>query len=674
MRLLYLPAASHMMLSWIVGVCIALSACGGGGTTDGGTAATASSVRAAVTASASPVAIQTAAELDPPIPATASPAVDLPGDATLDTSALTTTTPTRTEPLERTSPTSAPNDAAATAHGEVATSPQPGVAITSPDANATPAVATLPATTAAIAGDAAQPTASVGKAAALTNLTTPDPSRSSTMLGLGVTSACNYGFAPPATLTAGAALPLPASATFYTAAELATWRYRLATGPYLTDGDQQAGSPGDWARIRTNASAMATSGEAALAAGSAAEQRDSHGILARDAAFVFLMTGDPAAGNAARRHLLAQAANPANDFASTLCIITLDGTTYDAWFHHAAWLLRHAVTYDFVRTSMNADERLAVENWLRRNAYFLAGHTDWGINNIFPNRGVGNYKVRRDAAAAMTEAEMWFSRRFDTNGDCQLSDADSASPMGAFTYIRGDGTAGPRISVLSQYFNNRKSTAVAAFGTIGVLLAEPALVTSAKRYFMEWLTYSVWPDGSQGEYIRNGDYCIAPQGVVYAWLNLQGAAVVTRVLARHGDLSLLEFNTRDGLFGSESGIGAAKSLAMVANTHLQLATGRLPWFAHEPWKPDQSPRPATALGSTSFHYLGNAMALDDYHELGLLPIAALLGNASLKAWITREKGTTALPFPGATGHAVATGLGVWSDAFNAMPAVLLLRP
>ena len=107
--------------------------------------------------------------------------------------------------------------------------------------------------------------------------------------------------------------------------------------------------------------------------------------------------------------------------------------------------------------------------------------------------------------------------------------------------------------------------------------------------------------------------------------------------------------------------------------------GRTPWRAvkHACYRGSRAQTAvlaATSLGSTSFHYLGNAKALDDYHELGLLPIAGLLGNATLAGWITRDKAATTQPFPGASGNAVATGLGAWSDAFNAMPAVLLLRP
>lgn len=526
-------------------------------------------------------------------------------------------------------------------------------------------------------GDAAQPTSQIGSAAALINLTralTVPITHVATNSGLGTTPGCRLGYMPPSSLIAKAAAPMPPSGgIFYSHVELSVWRTRIGTGPFVRNDDHMPGSPGDWHRIVANTKAAVDTAESPLTSAHPAEIRDTHGTLARDAAFHFLVTGDSASGHAARAHLLSQARNPANDFASNLCIITLDGNTHDAWFRQAAWLLRHAVIYDFVRRSMPANHRLLTENWFRRQAYFLAAHTDWGLSTVFPNRLSGDYTVKRDAAAATSDHETWYARRFDTNGDCTISDADQTTAMRVSAYVRADGSVGPRISVLSQYYNNRKSAAAVAFGAVGALLAEPVLIVNAKRYFMEWLAYSVWPDGSQGESARNGDYCIAPQGVVYGSLNLQGAAMLARILARQGDRSLSRFSTHVGLFGTQSA-EIAKSMSLVATTYYKLQQGQLAWFSHEPWKLSQAPRDATSLSSTTVHYLGNAKALDDYHELGLLPVSYLLTGAPWQGWVMRDPGVTKLRFPGSTGNPVATGMGQWSDAFNAMPAVLLLRP
>ena len=55
-------------------------------------------------------------------------------------------------------------------------------------------------------------------------------------------------------------------------------------------------------------------------------------------------------------------------------------------------------------------------------------------------------------------------------------------------------------------------------------------------------------------------------------------------------------------------------------------------------------------------------------------MAAWLPETGVDALVLRDRRYTRLRFPGAGGGPVATGLGQWSDAFNALPAVLLMRP
>jgi hypothetical protein len=420
---------------------------------------------------------------------------------------------------------------------------------------------------------------------------------------------------------------------------------------------------------------MLTNGERALTVSTPGAERAGHGVLARDAAFFHLITGDSAARTAVRDYLLEQAANPANDFPTTLCTTTLEGAVLDAWFYQAAWLLRHVVTYDYVRGSLLPSERLQIENAILRNAYFFAAHNDLGLSSVFPKRLSGDYSVRADAAAAKTDRDKYWTKRYDTNGDCQVTPADDQQAMPVYAYVRADARLGPRITVLSQFYNNRRSAAAVASGAAGALLGDSNLIGSAKRYFMEWLTYGVWPDGSQGEYARNGDYCVGAQGVIYGAFNLQGATLLSRVLARLGDLSLLNFTTADGLFGSETPIsGNAKSLELVISTHLKLLTGELRWFFHEPWRAVQVNSTAGMLGNMETHYMGGPNGIDAYHELGLLAVARHFPNQPVQEVVMRDKAVTTLRFPGSTGNPVVTGHGRWNDCFNSLPAVLLLRP
>lgn len=509
----------------------------------------------------------------------------------------------------------------------------------------------------------------------LSSLAAASPVPGRTARGREPVGHCRLGFrhdaAPPR--TEPAPVP-PAGAVFASAPEIARWRSRVETGPFVRDGDFMPGSPGDWDRIARSARAMIMGGEAGWTERHPAEDRGVHGSRARDAAFFHLLTGEPLALRAVRAYLLREAANPLNDWAATLCIVRPDGVVLDAHLGAASWLLRYLATYDFVRAQLPAADRLTLENFIARNARFLASHLDYGVGMIFPQRERGDYRTRQvDAAPGPETARTWM-RRHDTNGDCTIDAADRPGPWPAHAYIDASGLRGPRLSTLSQWYNNRKSAMALAVGAAGILLDDEVFVASAVRYYMEWLAFSVWPDGSLGEYARNGEYCIPQQGVIYGTLNLQGAALLATALARQGDRTLLEFSTRDGLFGSASqGSDPPKSLSLAIRTYVKLVNGELDWYLHEGWKDAQEPRPQTRLSGNVFRFMGGG-ATEDYHELGLLPVAAWLPETGVEALVLRDRRVTRLRFPGSGGAPVSTGFGQWTDAFNVMPAMLLLRP
>ena len=525
-------------------------------------------------------------------------------------------------------------------------------------------------------GDALSPTKLVTLAARFTALAQSAGDATTTLGQIAPTSRCAAAFVPPAALNAAEAAPLPGNAgVFYSRAELATWRQRAQGHRFVNAGDVQPGTPGDWQTIQRNADAFARGQESGFSATSNA-QRTTHGGLLRDAAFAHLMAPDAALLAKVRARLLAEVSDPVNDF-SRLCLRELSGQVQDAWFGEATWLLRSMVAYDFVRQALPAADRRLIDNWLRRNANVLAAQLDYGLNYVFPLRHQGNYAQRGSAAAAVGEA-VWAAVQVDTNGDCRIDGRDDPRAFAAYNHVHADGSRGPRTSELSQWFNNRKAINAAAVGAAGLLLGDAGLVLRAKRYTMEWLSYGVWADGSEGEYLRNGDYCIAKQGVIYAASTVQSALLLSRILARQGDLSLLRFKTRDGLFGTQAQVGQAdKSLQTVVKTHLDLITGQLPWHQHEAHLAQQNPRPQTALGASQVHYMGDARGSDDYHELGLLMAARDMPELPIAAVVLRDPAATSKRFPGSTGLPVATGfgswVGSWTDAFNALPAVLFLN-
>ncbi len=489
-------------------------------------------------------------------------------------------------------------------------------------------------------------------------------------------SSCKVSYAAPASLTTTTPAPRPSvGGVFYTNAELAVWKQRLAAGPFLKANDFTKGSPGDWERINQNAADFIKNGDKGPLTTSATDEFARLGTGARDAAFLFLMTADGNAFTAVKTYLLAQVKNPAVDFPARLCLTDNNNWNPDGYYYQASWLLRYVATYDFVRSALSSADRVTIENFIRRNAYMLATQTDAALVNVFPNRLKGDYSKKQGPASATNGIVSWWSKRYDTNGDCKVDSSDMASAAPVYAYVKSDGVVGPRLTELSQFYNNRRAATALTFGAVGLVLGDAVLISSAKRYVFEWLTYGVWPDGSQGEYARNGDYCIPQQGVIYSAANTASAALLATLLSRQNDTTLTAFKTRDGLFGSEStGTAPDKTLALPVQTQLGLINGTIKWYYHKPWLPKQTPPEADAMTGFRSYYMKSTQPLENYQELGLLPAAKILPSTNIAGMVLRDKTVTSLPFPGATGNPVTTGWGNWNDPFNALPAALLIRP
>ncbi len=536
-----------------------------------------------------------------------------------------------------------------------------------PAAAAAPALASSPAQ---------QPSNGIlGSAAAFLNLSTANTNPTATTTVSSNTSSCKVAFVPPSNLTMATAAARPAAGgVFFSNAELTTWKGRLTSGPFLKAGDFTKGSPGDWDRINQNAAEFIRNGDKGPQLTSAPDEYSRLGTGARDAAFLFLMTADGKAFTAVRDYLLVQVGNPAVNFPSTLCLTDKNNWNPDGYFFQGSWLLRYVVTYDFIRSALTPTERLVIDNFIRRNAYLFATQMDSALANVFPNRLKGDYSKKLWVADARNGIA-WMSKRFDTNGDCKVDGSDEPKPAPVYAYAKTDGALGPRITELSQFYNNRRAAIALAYGAAGLVLADPVVLSTATRYTFQWFTYAVWPDGSQGEYARNGDYCIPQQGVIYGGANTASAALLASLLSRQGDTSIQAFSTREGLFGTEAPASAPpKTLELAIQTQLGLINGNLKWFFHQPWRDKQDFSDANAMTGFRSYYMKSTKPLENFHELGLLPATKLLPGANIAGVVLRDKAVTSLPFPGASGNSVTTGWGNWNDPFNALPAPLLTRP
>ena len=201
------------------------------------------------------------------------------------------------------------------------------------------------------------------------------------------------------------------------------------------------------------------------------------------------------------------------------------------------------------------------------------------------------------------------------------------------------------------------------------MLQDGFLIAEAKRYVTEWLKYSVWGDGIQGEYLRNGDYCVVQQGAVYGTHNTQTALLLADALARKGDRSLFNFETREGLFGTASiGTQPAKSIRLAISAHLGLIDGSLVRYYYEPQRGSaQAPRAATLLNSIAAH--SNTSL---YHDLSYLPGNRDLDSGWLNTIILRMPGSGTPVFPGADGMRPDGGPEAWSGATALFPGSLFM--
>lgn len=318
----------------------------------------------------------------------------------------------------------------------------------------------------------------------------------------------------------------------FTPQELQIWRQRAESGPYRVTGDVSANSPGDWTRIINNANQfLQNPSKDRYHGGDGTFKTEPHGnhVNMRDAAFVYLVKRDKKYLDAVRKELLAQIAVPAMD-------VTKWGLVGDTHrFTAAEWFVRLLFTYDYIKDGLTSSERQKLDQYFRNVGRFFANNINHYHEMLFPNRLKGDYSVRG-------------------------RDAESGSMRNQYTHTNKDGSKGHKLSFLSSWYNNRKSSMMRAVGLIGVFLNDQDLIKHTKIYIKEMLMFSTYPDGTMGEYNRNGNYGNPQAGMIYSGINIQMAVEIADALARKGDNELYDYKTSAGLWGTE---GGSKSIRLI---------------------------------------------------------------------------------------------------------------
>jgi hypothetical protein len=348
----------------------------------------------------------------------------------------------------------------------------------------------------------------------------------------------------------------------YTKEELDIWKQRAVSGPYRVGSDAQTNSPNDWGRITTNANTFKTSPSAnrwipsfsgCVGNSTSLPTPQQYGYNIRDAAFYYLITGNTAYADAVRGELLAQAAEPATNFANTS--IWCPGKSGDSGpaFSVSEWLTRLMFAYDYIKDRLSAADKATLNAWFKSGALYIQSNYDITLNSKFVDRANGNY--------SLTSAAL--------NMETTLSTPE-------LIYY-----GGPRAHHMAKCYNNRMSAMGYYVGVAGIFLNDAALQTSGKRFFKEWLMFGVFPDAMVADMHRGVDSNLPDKGFAYAHSSAANMSALADVFARNGDVSLFKYATMGGTLPATSGTdatyvpsnGTPKSLLRVIKNLCDLRNG-----------------------------------------------------------------------------------------------------
>lgn len=446
----------------------------------------------------------------------------------------------------------------------------------------------------------------------------------------------------------------PGSGLLHTPPEVAVWAQRAMHGPYRVLGDVSVGSPGDWKRITDNAATFMADPTRELTddtfrIGYATEPKKGH--YARDAAFVSLVlrASDPATSVAYARSvrsvLLAQARSPHTDFSTYAYFNDLAGWVL------AEYLIKLLLAYDYIRDAevLSAAERLELNRWFASAADFYARNLHNALDNNFPLRLDGDYSVVGSAAA------------------------DGHSDSVKYTHVNADGSKGNRIVALAHWYNNRRFSHALLVGVVDAFLkragyATPDVVFTAngrtfrnslgfhaKAFVTEWLRYSVYPDGMQGEFERGSDDNPF-KGFNYSTCNLFSACLLAEVYARSGDDSLYEYRTSAGLWGTA---GGSKSIRLAVESHLRMVDGSAKRYFKTVTE-DQRYRNVQALND-NLHYVSDTW----------FAMSNLYWRSAYQRGVALHTGPGTVPYP-TTRIGSTAGLNPWGGMAHILPGSLFL--
>lgn len=329
-------------------------------------------------------------------------------------------------------------------------------------------------------------------------------------------------------------------------------RYHTPGSPFTSLGNPVVNAPNEKQRLLNNANQVVANNtvdlyDPPLPNGwfdNGVMDTGARGLRLKDCAYVYLITGDKKYLNAAKNGLLAQI-NIAKTNPSNTTTIRYNYTagkpadrTYGAfqtdvnpWFSIAEWVSRLMHCYDFIKEEFTETQQTLIFDWFYRWNVVFQDLLDSGLETLFVNRFAGNHTLK---------IQQGYTNKY--------------------THLNADGSLGYRVPTIAASFNNRKFCFAVSMAMMAVWLgkeedeADRKFMRSAVSYSKEWLTFSVFPDGSQGEMERGWNNDFEEQGWSYGGANVASYLQIADLLARHfGDRSLYEFRTSQGWLNTAGG-------------------------------------------------------------------------------------------------------------------------
>ena len=135
-----------------------------------------------------------------------------------------------------------------------------------------------------------------------------------------------------------------------------------------------------------------------------------------------------------------------------------------------------------------------------------------------------------------------------------LSYFNYVSPV-KYTHLNFSGVSQNQLAGVHNGYNNRTALWPSLLIRVGLEMNDEFMIDQAKLWHEESIMFGVFPDGTNSEYRRNGDYSFSATGTLaYAIIQMESFFRTALMLRRHrNDSSLFTFTTNKGMFGSEGG-------------------------------------------------------------------------------------------------------------------------